>query len=371
MAVLPSSLEGLVETVRSSIVLRGASEPSDELSEIVQDALATSLGVLASSIDILSLDVVSSAENRRMQGASSLRVVFEVHTSSAFGEAPLGDVVQNLESMSEDPGVLLDSLRNAYTQRSLSPPQSLDVNLAPPELYQRLVRYVVGPWERCERVSSCIGIKRRDVWCGSSDDGRQNSVRVPQQMCDGLTSPVRESHCDTCTLGLDAEKEDGVPIVALVVGVSTCSLAIIAPLVIFLRSRYLRRVRNNVVQASSPIVPPISPVQDRPSIRLPPPCKNADPACDAAGQVDAAGQNGAALCCDASSCSDASCDAAGRPVIPPVAGTRSLEHSCSINTDIERHVDTSTPHVFVVDVDAALDSDLVRETTVVSERAAI
>jgi len=217
-----------VRVERSSLLMLGLGDPSEEVREALIVALAATLGVNTTRLSILSLSPVLDSNARRLR--SGLFVTFEVITTAsiridAFGATTTAaaanlddlDVVDSgapsedlsaalpLADLRPNSEAFLVELSVALEERGLPvPPGTLQVESWGPVSIERFVAArAAGPWGQCcfiGNLTACVhvacgalpGFRRRAIYCVSVAN---TSEGLRDVFCQGLPELPGEEVC--------------------------------------------------------------------------------------------------------------------------------------------------------------------------------
>lgn len=214
------------QSLQSSLMIQGVSEPSPELNGALKSALAAALNVNSSRVNILSLERVVDAAARRL--SSGIRVKFEVlletqtfsaeaaRSDTAFDEGKKSEaqtvgknntVSAALVGLRENPAVLVEELSEALEEQGQTPSPSLLVEVGREEVMTSVTaRSFAGPWGACEEekaaqshesCSNRSGKRFRSVWCA---DAANKTLHLHGELCAELQLVMEE----TCVVSVAA-----------------------------------------------------------------------------------------------------------------------------------------------------------------------
>jgi len=213
------------ETLQSSVVLLGLDGPSPDVDAAVRRAVAKALDVEETQVVILSSEVISEGDGRRL--SAGLQVSFEVVFDSvaavdesakatsklvagngskpappsllSAGSASMTSALESLKEMSSNPAVFQKQLTVAFEEQGTVAPASLQIQVSEPTVQRVVVLRVAGPWHACQAsmvtedpCDDRPGKQARNISCASATN---LSARPHEALCLGLPELLAVSDC--------------------------------------------------------------------------------------------------------------------------------------------------------------------------------
>lgn len=181
-------------------------ENREEIKAALRNSLATALQITVDQVRIV-LDQ-DNGSDRRLSSHSTLRVSYEVVLSKdseestdskrTAADAPMTEpasasVLNQIQSMQNDPTPFLQELRTELVDRNVAPPSELGASVSKPEVQRRTVQFFTSPWSPCTLcMNGTPPLRVREVWCADVDVPVK---KVDAVLCEELEQPKKEEPC--------------------------------------------------------------------------------------------------------------------------------------------------------------------------------
>lgn len=191
----------------------------EEIKAALRNSLATALQITVDQVRIV-LDQ-DNGSDRRLSSHSTLRVSYEVVLSNdseestdskrTAADAPMTEpasasVLNQIQSMQNDPTPFLQELRTELVDRNVAPPSELGASVSKPEVQRRTVQFFTSPWSPCTLcMNGTTPLRVREVWCADVDVPVQ---KVDAVLCRELEQPKEEEPCPAVDCDRDDARED-------------------------------------------------------------------------------------------------------------------------------------------------------------------